>query len=320
MLSRQTWIWTTIAAVQSLTTFAEMSRLNSVTALVGDTPITTEDVTAQTAMLEQVLLQRFASEPAIYSQRKLEMRQNALETLIERQLILKEFENQGYILPEKITEERIKERIRTDYGDRLTLTKTLQAKGITFEAYKKRIREQVIVDFLSSKHVASITLISPFEINKYYEENLSEFLQEERIRVRMISIAKVAENDTYASKLLGDISRKISSGSDFSELAKLYHQGSQRASGGDWGWVDKGTLREDLSQAAFALKQGEMSEILTREEGCYLLLVEERQEAQPKPLASVQEEIEDKLLAKERSRLKTEWIERLKEKSFVQYF
>jgi len=299
---------------------AELERLNSVAALVEDTPITLDDVKRQTAPVEQVIYQQLASDPAALRQRILEVRQQALESLIERHLILKDFESQGYVLPESIIDEQVQDRIREDYGDRLTLTKTLQAQGFTFEAFRKDIKEQVIVDFLSSKNIASATLVSPFEIEKYYQEHMDQFQQEERIRMRMIYIPQIAGAPDFAFKMLQDIKRKVESGGDFADLAKLYHQGSQRSQGGDWGWVDRSVLRADLSEEAFKLKAGAMSEVLRKDEGCYLILVEERAEPRPKDLKTVQEEIEKALLAEERNRLKAEWIERLKENSFVRYF
>ena len=75
-----------------------------------------------------------------------------------------------------------------------------------------------------------------------------------------------------------------------------------------------------LRRLAFTLNEGQMSEVIRKDEGCYLILVEERQDPKPKPLESVREEIEKALLAEERNRLKAEWIERLKEDSFVRYF
>ncbi len=320
MLIRRLWIWAAIAWVLPQVAHAELERLNSVAALVGDTPITLNDVKKQTAPVEQVLYQQFASDPAALRQRILEVRQKALETLIERHLILSDFEKQGYVLPENIIDERVQERIRNDFGDRLTLTKTLQAQGITYESFRKDIKEQVIVDFLSSKNVSSITLVSPFEIEKYYNANLEDFQQDERIRMRMIYIAKTEGDPDFSCNMLADIRRKVNDGGDFADLARVYHQGSQRAQGGDWGWVDKEVLREDLSALAFSLQEGQMSEVIRKDEGCYLILVEERQDPKPRPLSSVREEIEKALLAEERNRLKAEWIERLKEESFVRYF
>jgi len=253
-------------------------------------------------------------------QRILEVRQNALESLIERHLILKEFESQGYLLPENIIDERVQERIREDYGDRLTLTKTLQAQGVTRESFRKSIKEQVIVDFLTSKNISSVSLVSPFEIENYYNSHLDEFQMDERIRLRMIYIPKEVGGAEFSQKLLLDIKRKVESGSSFADLARVYHQGSQRSQGGDWGWVDQTVLRDDLSAVAFSLEEGKMSEVLQKDEGSYLMYVEERQEPKPKPLVAVQEEIEKALLAEERNRLKAEWIDQLKDKSFVRYF
>ena len=320
MLIRRFWIFSVFAVVLPLITTAELERLNSVAALVGDTPITLNDVKTQTAPVEQVLYQQFGSDPATLRQRILEVRQKALESLIERHLILTDFTKQGYILPENIIDERVQDRIRSDFGDRLTLTKTLQAQGVTYESFRKEIKEQVIVDFLSSKNVSSITLVSPFEIEKYYNANQNEFQQDERIRLRMIYLANIEGDADFSFRMLEDIRRKINSGADFSDLARAYHQGSQRAKGGDWGWVDKSVLREDLSAVAFTLNEGQMSDVIRKDEGCYLILIEERQDPKPKPLESVREEIEKALLAEERNRLKAEWIERLKEDSFVRYF
>ena len=204
MLTRRLWIFALIALALSSIANAELERLNSVAAIVGDTPITLNDVKTQTAPVEQVLYQQYGSDPAAFSQRILEVRQRALESLIERQLILTNFEKQGYVLPEKIIDERVQERIRSDFGDRLTLTKTLQAQGITYESFRKEIKEQVIVDFLSSKNISSISLVSPFEIEKYYNANQDKFQQDERIRLSMIYIATAEGDSDRFNKLVSE--------------------------------------------------------------------------------------------------------------------
>jgi len=59
--------------------------------------------------------------------------------MVENQLVLQEFKKAGYQIPESYFQGRIEEEIRR-YGDRLTLTKTLQAEGITYETWRNRIR------------------------------------------------------------------------------------------------------------------------------------------------------------------------------------
>ena len=59
------------------------------------------------------------------------------------------------LLTESIIEEMIKERIKRDFGDRVKLTMTLQARGITYESYRQQIRERFIVDAMRRRNIAS---------------------------------------------------------------------------------------------------------------------------------------------------------------------
>ena len=116
----------------------------------------------------------------------------------------------------------------------------------------------------------------------------------------MIFLKANPENRTAAEAMLKEIRVKVEAGTDFASLAKVYHQGSQRNQGGDWGWVDRNTLRSDLSEEAFKLEEGQASDIMTTDEGCYLLYAQEIKPSEPKSLASVQGEIEAILLAEEK--------------------
>lgn len=294
--------------------------LNAVVAMVFDKPITVDDIKIQTAPLEEELFRQFASDPQMLQQRVNEIRQSALETLIDRELIIHEFETQGYAIPESVIDEQVQDRIRQQFGDRLTFTKTLQARDITTETFRKGIRQQVIVDALTARNVNSVVLVSPFEIERYYQENLEKYQQEERTKLRMIFLRPLAGSNEASAKLLNEIRNKILDGASFAEMASVYHDGSQRASGGDWGWVERSVLREDLANIAFSLKAGEMSSVLEREEGCYLMLAEEQRKAEPRPLIDVRADIEKVLLAEERDRLQRQWVETLRKKSFVRYY
>ncbi len=306
--------------VTSPRTVAAPELLNAVVALVFETPITVDDIKIQTAPLEEELFRQFNREPAVLQQKVNEIRQSALETLIERELIIHEFESQGYAIPDSVIDEQIQDRIRRQFGDSLTLTKTLQARGITKETYRKGIRQQVIVDALTARNVNSVVLVSPFEIERYYQENLETFQQEERIHLRMIFMRHLQGDETAAPKLLGEIRNKISEGASFAEMASVYHDGSQRSDGGDWGWVERSVLREDLAEVAFSLKENEMSDVLIRDEGAYLMQVEEHRTAEPRALTEVREEIEKTLLAEERNRLQKQWVDTLRKKGFIRYY
>ena len=109
-------------------------------------------------------------------------------------------------------------------------------------------------------------------------------------------------------------------GKNFGELAKQYSEGSQRQSGGDYGWRERSFFRKELGEIAFALKANEVSNVIETPEAFYLMQVEEIRFARVRPVGEVRNEIEKILLGKERTRLQQKYVDRLKKKSFVRYF
>ena len=104
------------------------------------------------------------------------------------------------------------------------------------------------------------------------------------------------------------------------EMASVYSQGSQRNQGGDWGWVERSVLRKELADVAFTIKPGQVSDVIDTPEACYLMLVEEKSPAHIKPPNEVRGEIEETLRAQQQKQLEEQWIDRLKQKTFVLKF
>ena len=91
-------------------------------------------------------------------------------------------------------------------------------------------------------------------------------------------------------------------------MASVYSQGSQRNQGGDWGWVERSVLRKELADVAFAIKPGQVSDVIDMPQACYLILVEETRPAHVKPLSDVRNEIEATLRAQQQKQLEEQWI------------
>ena len=294
---------------------------NGIQAVVHDSVVTSQDVETYTLPLVQDLRREYRNQPEAFDKKLAETLKENLEFLLERQLILHDFKTAGYNLPESILDEEVDKRMRARYGDRARLTKTLQAQGDTYEKFRKRVRDQIIVEVLQAKNVSSEIIISPHKIEAFYIEHKDQFKTEDEVKLRMIVLNKSSEAEARQTRqLAGEILSKIKEGAAFAEMASVYSQGSQRSQGGDWGWVEKSVLRKELADAAFSLKPGEVSSVIETPEACYLMLVEERRAAHVKALSDVRDEIEKTMLAQERTRLQKQWIERLRKKTFVRYF
>jgi parvulin-like peptidyl-prolyl isomerase len=304
---------------------AEPRLVNGYAAIVNNRVITYQQVEAQLrpSDIEAARIQ-FGRQPVALAQELDRLRQDALTGLIERQLILHDFEAAGHKLPQNLIDEHIKDRIREEYGDRARLMRTLQAQSMTLEGYRERIREDFIVGAMTGHNISSLILISPHKVENYYKENEARFKLKDRIRLRLIALFNRPDRSAQATREIAEeLAAKLSQGASFKDLASQYSEDSFRRQGGDRGWIEMGSteaIRDDLQEIAFALKPGVPSQIIQKDEGCYLMLVEEFQPAHTRTLLEVRDEIEEALRRQERSRLRDEWIHRLRNKSFVRLF
>jgi len=293
---------------------------NGVKAVVDDSAITFGEVEADAVLLAGELLRQYGRQPALHQQKVDEARNDSLERAVQQQLILHDFEVSGYSLPESIIEEVVQEEIKARFGDRATLTKTLQAQGITYEKWRQQARDRFIVRQLQAKNIYHDAVISPHKIERYYQEKRSDYKVEEQVKLRMIVLTNRIDESLEPAQLLAqDILSKLKEGVPFSEMASMHSAGSQRTEGGEWGWVERSVLRKELADVAFSLQAGELSGVIDTPQAVYLMLVEARRAGHSKPLAEVQSDIEKTLVTQERERLQKQNIDKLRRKTFVRY-
>ena len=293
---------------------------DGVKAVVNDHAITFAEVEEFSRPAVESLRRQYVSQPDVFQQKINSALNDGLEQLIERQLILHSFDTEGYRLPDSVVDTMVQERIRERFGDRVTLMKSLQAQGMTFDQFRNQIREQYIESALRNQNVQREIIISPYKVESYYQANADKFKVEDQIKMRTIFLTKSSPDDTNTVALAHEVLGKIKAGASFIEMATLYSQGSQQKQGGDWGWVERSVPRKELADVAFALPPGQVSDVLDLPDGCYIVLAEDKKVAHARPLADVRGDIEKSLRIEQQSRLQKQWIEGLKKKTFIRYF
>jgi peptidyl-prolyl cis-trans isomerase SurA len=296
---------------------AQPKLADGVKAIVNDSVITFAEVEDFAGPAIDSLRRQYAGQPDVFEQKLTDVLTNSLEILVERQLILHDFDAEGYKLPDSVLDEYVQDNIHENFGDRATFMKTMQARGETFEKYREELRDQYIETAMRRKNVTQEIVISPFKIESYYLAHQDDFKIEDEIKLHMIVLNKSSPGDTNTLKLAGEVLTKIKEGATFAEMASVYSQGSQQHPGGDWGWVGRSVLRKELDAAAFALKPGQASEVIETPEACYIMLVDDRRVAHVKTLGEVRDDIEKNLRAQQQSQLEKQWIEQLKKKAFI---
>lgn len=319
-----------IGAVLALSFAAKAELVSGMSIVVNDDVITYGEIADSVAPLVEMDAKIYANDRDRFLEEARKVRSQQIEALVERKLILHDFVSSGYVtnVLESFIDDQINKNIQRDYyGDRARLLKTLQAQGITYEMYRQQQREDFIVNYMAYHNVDEPRklLISPLKIEDYYKNHQDDFKVEDQVKLRMITISQSPDGAPgEAKKTADEVLAKIDSGVSFAEMANEINRGQSAGStnneGGERGWVDRSYFKPELAQAAFSLKPGQHSGVIELPEACYIMLVEEVRPAHVKSLPEVRADIERALTNEQRGRLRQQWIERLKKKSFIQYY
>ncbi len=124
-------------------------------------------------------------------------------------------------------------------------------------------RRQVLIEELLRRKAASLPRMTDEDLRKVYEENKPLFTKE-TVRVSHIMVKTEAEAEA--------IRKELEAGKDFAELAKAKSQDAGSAEkGGDLGELSRGQTVSEFEDAAFALKDGELSGIVKTQYGYHIL-------------------------------------------------
>ena len=137
-------------------------------------------------------------------------------------------------------------------------------------------------------------------IQNHYDTFSSRYNQPKKVRARHILVKVSADADAPTktaakSKIEAALKRVKSDKEDFAAVAKEISDDGSAAKGGDLGLFGPGQMVKPFEEAAFALKAGEISEVVETQFGLHVIKVEEVKEASVKKLDEVKTEIADEL-------------------------
>ncbi len=301
---------------------AQAEVVDGIAAVVNGEVITYSQVRELIGARERALRDSFSGEEL--SNKLKEMRLAALKDLIDRQLILQEFKDKGLTIPPYLIDDRVKTIIREEFGgDRAAFVRTLKSQGYTITKFKEVEMDKIIVQAMRQTFVKDDFVISPTQIQSYYDKNKVGYSTPEQIKLRMIVIREGGGDGLPGGEqaMAEEIRGKLIEGTDFGTLAQMYSEDpTTKETGGDWGWIDKKTLSEPLTNAAFNLRAGEISEVINIGNSYYVMMVEARKNADVKSITDVRDEIEQNLIQQEKGKRVQRWLDGLRENAYIKIF
>jgi peptidyl-prolyl cis-trans isomerase D len=157
------------------------------------------------------------------------------------------------------------------------------------------IPEQAKIEYviLNNAAIGDQVSVSDADVSAYYAANQQRFTAAEARRVSHILIAvnkDASAADKAAAKVKAEavLAQVRTAPADFAKIAKAQSQDPASAElGGDLDMIEKGALPKPMEDAAYSLKQGQISDLVVSDFGFHIMTVTELKAASVKPLAEV---------------------------------
>ena len=328
-LTRPTLLLATLVAAFSATTASAQTVHNiwdppfrqGIAAEVENSIITFEELRREMAPLIPRVRESSRSR-AEFTSRMEELYMEVLQNLIDRVLIVGEFWEKEYNLPQSYVENEFDRILIEDFeNDRARFLEYLEEQGKNVREFRLDLRDRIIVSVMRSEKRKSQSQISPERIEQFYNENKINFYEEEAVKLRLIMLRPLAdENPDQMRQTLDRVFEELKTGSPFEDVARKYSQDSRRDRGGDWGWIQRPDLRDELSAVAFNLDKGQYSEPVTLGEQIFILYVDDKREEGIQSINEVRDRIEEILVSQLARQSQQQWIERLRREAYIRYY
>ncbi len=237
-----------------------------VIAKVNDEYILKADFDRQVAQVKSVLEANGQDFSTVEGKKILQdIKETVLESMINDQVILWQARKNNITLDDEEFNETIRQ-LEQYHGGRDALETYLKQQGFDRQSFEAQVKDQLIINKFREKLTSNVK-VTEAEVKKYYDENKEMFeLPSPEIRASHILV----DTEEEAREILG----KIRDGADFEELAKKYSKDpGSKDLGGDLGYFSKGKMVPEFEKAAFALKPGEVSDIVKSEYGYHIIKV-----------------------------------------------
>ena len=268
--------------VQALAQDPERS-VDRVVAVVGDSAV----LLSQLLNREREMIASGAPVPPEGSAERDDFMRELLDELVDNQVILQAAARDTLL---EVDDDRVEESLQqrmsgmeSNLGGREQLEQALREAGLSMQSFREMQRDMIGQRMLVQLYVQRYggdraVEVSDEEVREYFEAQ-EDALQERPATVAFKQVVlTVVPSDSAvdaALDLAESVRERAVAGEDFGELAREHSQdpGSAQA-GGDLGWFRRGNFAEEFEEAAFALPEGEVSDVIETIFGYHVIKVE----------------------------------------------
>jgi peptidyl-prolyl cis-trans isomerase SurA len=296
----------------------------------------TEYIRSRDQLKQEVQQQNASNADKAFAERQ----KDVLRDLIDQQLLLQKGKDLGITGDTELIKRLDEMRKQMNLETMEELEKAAEAQGASYEDFKQNLRNQIITQKVISQEVGQHLAMNKDEEKKFYENHRAEMERPEEVRLSEILIApkmpakaaagadakpdpaSEAESEAAlaaAKAKAEDVLEQIHKGAKFEDLAKKYSDGSSAKEGGDLSYFKRGTMSKELDDKVFAMKAGEVTDVIRTKQGYVILQATEHQMPGIPTLKEVEPRIQDALYMQKLQPALRTYLTTLREEAFIDY-
>jgi peptidyl-prolyl cis-trans isomerase SurA len=250
-----------------------------------------------------------------------EARKAILDRMIEDLLLRQEARRLGIVVRDEELNASIQETLSRRNLSMDTLQEALIKDGTNYDKYREATRSEMIKTRILQREIRPRVTVTNEEIGAFYQEHRDDYEGKLRVRLLMISLPVPAASDEAEKesqkRKAESILKRIQAGEYFEALANENSQGKE-ASGGDIGYIEKGSINPVLEEAAFNLKPGEVSGVIETNQGFYIIKALDKRGGGSLSLKATRQEVDERIFTEKMEKKYTEWMAEKRQKAHIE--
>lgn len=247
-----------------------------------------------------------------------------LEQMINFRLLIQETKARNISVPDSEVEARMAQ-IRSQFPSEEAFKQTLDQQKVTPDELRADARSELSVTKMLQAEVEPKVSVTEAQVKEFYDKNPDRFKQGERVRASHILLRLPEQADDAAKAAVraraADVLKQVRAGKDFAALAKQYSEDpGSAANGGDLNYFQKGQMVGPFDQTVFAMKVGDVSDLVETQFGYHIIKLTDRQPERVVPLDEVRPQVQQFLENQARQDATQTLIKLLTAKSKVEVF
>lgn len=250
-----------------------------------------------------------------------DLRKQVLDRLVDEELLFQEAKKLKMLAGKELVDaeiEKARAQFPTPEAFKEALAQNQLNEGTLRAVFVRNLSIQALVEQSVAKDVA----ISDAEVHDFYTGNKDQFDSPEQARARhiLVTVAEEADEKTRqaAKAKADDLLVQLKGGANFEELAKKNSDCPSAPQGGDLGFFGHGQMVPEFDTAAFALKPGELSGVVTTKFGYHIIRLEEKKDAGKVPEPEVAPKIREYLASQKTGAAVEQKLKSLREKAKIE--